>query len=515
VTIVDYRCVCGETISLDTGLGGQCGVCGRSYAADILRNAASETVSVHDMANRDQVAHLLDDRDDPYLGQTLGHYEIIRPLGHGGMGSVYQALDTSLQRYVALKLIRTATRLISDTPQLQRLFQEAIAQARVNHPCVVHIYFVGREGESPFLAMELVGGGNLAERLNDGPLPFWEVIQLSLQLADALRACLRFDIIHGDIKPSNVLLTESGAVKLSDFGLASRLSQLAGATQAIAGTPDYLAPELAMGQSPDVRSDMYSLGVTLFEMTFSRRPYSFSGSSVGERLEAHQIAPIEFPEPWPPGVPDAWRSVLARLLAKSPEERYSSYDVLIRDLRRLRPVSLPTAGRVPRGFAWLTDLGLAIAVQAFLTGASLGMIAVVRGLGPGVVAVTSAAGSAIALVLFLLLQSRWGTTPGKKLFQIRIVDRHGLTPSPTRLAARAVIQMLPLWGVPCVTTCDVLGLALLGQIIAGAANLASAVDAAVAVFARDRRSLHDRFFDTRVVLDARSHDEPWEKRGQV
>ena len=109
----------------------------------------------------------------------------------------------------------------------------------------------------------------------------------------------------------------------------------------------------------------------------------------------------------------------------------------------------------------------------------------------------------MAVILFLLLQSRWGTTPGKKLFQIRIVDRHGLTPSPTRLAARAVIQMLPLWGVTCVMTCGVLGLAVLGQIIAGAANLASAVDAAVAVFARDRRSLHDRFFDTRVVLDAR------------
>jgi uncharacterized RDD family membrane protein YckC len=429
------------------------------------------------------------------------------------MGSVYQALDTSLQRYVALKLIRTATHSISDTPNLQRLFQEAIAQARVNHPHVVHIYFVGREEESPFLAMELVGGKNLAERLNQGPLSFWEVIQLSMQLADALRACLRFDIIHGDIKPSNVLLTEFGAVKLSDFGLASRLSQLTETSQAIAGTPDYLAPELAMGQSPDVRSDMYSLGVTLFEMTFGRPPFSFSGSSVDERLAAHKSAPIEFPEPWPQGVPDAWRSVLARLLAKSPEERYSSYDVLIRDLRRLRPVSLPTAGRVLRGFAWLADLGLAVAVQAFLMGSSLGMIIVVRGFGPGFAGVASAIGSTITLVLFLLLQSRWGTTPGKRLFQIRIVDRHGLAPSPTRLAARAVIQMLPLWGLACLTTCGVLGILLLGQIIAGAATVASAVDATVAVFARDRRSLHDRFFDTRVVLDASSHDEPWEKRG--
>ena len=187
--------------------------------------------------------------------------------------------------------------------------------------------------------MELVGEGNLAERLNDGPLPFWEVIQLSVQLADALRACLRFDIIHGDIKPSNVLLTESGAVKLSDFGLASRLSQLSEATQAIAGTPDYLAPELATGQSPDARSDMYSLGVTLFEITFGRLPYSFSGSSVGERLAAHQIAPIEFPEPWPPSVPDAWRSVLARLVSQVARR------TLFR-LRRADPRPEKTAARI-------------------------------------------------------------------------------------------------------------------------------------------------------------------------
>ena len=128
MTVVDYRCVCGETISLDTGLGGQCSACGRTYAADILHNAPAETVSVRDMASCNQVARLLDDRDDPCLGQTFGHYEILRPLGHGGMGSVYQALDTSLQRYVALKVIRTATPSISETPQLQRLFQEAIGE---------------------------------------------------------------------------------------------------------------------------------------------------------------------------------------------------------------------------------------------------------------------------------------------------------------------------------------------------------------------------------------------------
>ena len=139
----------------------------------------------------------------------------------------------------------TGPQSLCDTPQLQRLFQEAIAQARVNHPHVVHIYFVGRDRDEPFLAMELVGGSTVAERIEQQPYAFAHVIELAQAVDRALRSCLQFDILHGDIKPSNILLTEAGAVKLSDFGLASRLSVALHGSTGITGTPHYLAPKLS------------------------------------------------------------------------------------------------------------------------------------------------------------------------------------------------------------------------------------------------------------------------------
>jgi uncharacterized RDD family membrane protein YckC len=503
VAVIEYRCVCGETITLETTQGGQCGSCGRHYAAAALRNAAAETLSVADLSDRDQIllAEPVEETEER-IGQSMGHFEIVRLLGRGGMGSVYQALDKSLQRYVALKVIRGAARSAADTRQLQRLFQEAIAQARVNHPNVVHIYFVGREQGSPFLAMELVLGTNLGTRLQQGALPFPEVVTLGIQLADALRACLSFDIVHGDIKPSNVLLTEAGSVKLSDFGLATRLSVAGETDQALSGTPDYLAPELADGRPPDMRSDLYSLGLTLFEMTFGRPPYKFSGTTVQERLATHQRSAVAFPEPWPPEVPEGWKTVLLRLLAKQPERRYESYDALLADLRRFRPVNLPSAGRLPRGLAWIVDLALASTAQQVLGFPVRYFFGRDPTFAAPLAAIAAAASFAIVPVAVALWQSRGKATPGKKLFQIRIVDRYGLAPSPARLAARSVFQMLPIWGEVVFTTTDFLGFGPLSWIFLATAIATALTDATWAIVSRERRSIHDLIFDTRVVLDA-------------
>jgi uncharacterized RDD family membrane protein YckC len=448
--------------------------------------------------------------DDTRIGQTLGHYKIESQLGRGGMGTVYRALDESLQRYVALKVIDRRVKSVSDTQQLQRLCQEALAQARVNHPHVAHIYYVGHDEGCPFLAMELVGNETLADRLRTGPLPYQKVIELGGQLCDALRHCQAYDIVHGDIKPSNVLLADIGFAKLSDFGLARRLSENRDDGGNISGTPDYLAPEVINGGSTDVRSDLYALGVTLFEMTFGRLPFSYSGSSIVERLEAHKSAPIVFPQRWPSEVPYGWREVLERLLEKNPDERYQDYDELIQDLERMRPAKLPKAGRIPRILAWCVDATMVYLMFAFLA-VSVSVIGMLQKFDGNVIlgfivslvfGLFAAIAGSIPLMLASAIQGYWGTTLGKKLFQIRIVDAHGLRPLQSTLAIRMALQMLPIWGRVAITVFSAVQVPMIGYIVYAILLPCWLASVGVGLIRRDGRSLHDRILGTRVVLDA-------------
>ncbi len=495
---LSYRCVCGESFPVAPGVGGTCPTCGRRVSRAVLGADPAATASL---------THIVEDpattaaADVPAAAATepthqrYGHYRLVRKLGQGGMGAVYQALDESLQRYVALKVIHSAGGSDSDTKQTQRLLQEAIAQARVNHPNIVHIYYVGREGKTPFFAMELVPGATLADRLKVGPLPFAAVVSLGAQVAEALRHAADFDVLHGDVKPSNVLLADEQTVKLSDFGLARRLSAADHRATALAGTPAYLSPEAADGQPVDIRSDLYSLGVTLFEMTFGRLPYTPSGDKLVDLLQVHRTASIEFPNPWPERLPHAWRGVLAQLLAKSPAGRYQNYEELLADLKRLRPVDLPRAGRVQRGLAWLVDVALAQAGQ------SLFYTPLAAGVGTWPVRLSLAALGGLVPLLAALLQASWHTTPGKRLFQLRIVDAHGLTPRARILAMRSVFQFLPLWAA-CVHELNrAAGQPYLGTVFAAAAAIWLAADVVWGLVSRKGLSLHDLLCTTRVVLD--------------
>ena len=210
-------------------------------------------------------------------GSQVGRYVVLSRLGAGAMGVVLAAYDPELDRKVALKLLRQREGPRGDAARA-RLQREAQALAQLNHRNVVHIYFVGRDPESPYLAMELVGGSTLAERMQS-PLPYAEVVSIGLQVVQALRQSARFDIIHGDIKPGNILLDE-GVVKLSDFGLSQRISDEGLSPGTVAGTPNYMAPEVCSGQPADVRSDQYSLGVMLFEMVTGSRPFSARSTMV-------------------------------------------------------------------------------------------------------------------------------------------------------------------------------------------------------------------------------------------
>ncbi len=489
-TIAEYRCVCGQMILLDGG-PAECASCGRRYDSAVFRDAASETTLFHDHSAGESAtfASKAQQTEIALVGRRLGHFKIIGHIGSGGMGSVYRALDESLQRYVALKVIRSAPGGTSEAV-LERLFQEARAQARVNHPHVAHIYYVGNEEDTPFLAMELVGESTLADRLQDGPLPFKEVIRYGLQMAQALEHAARYDIVHGDIKPSNVLLVDANTVKISDFGLASRLSKAAGTPSTTGGTPDYMPPEAVEGREVDHRGDMYSLGVALFEMTFGRLPYDTSSTNVQERLRMHREAAVQFPEAWPPGLPQSWRDVLTTLLDKDPDQRYDDFDGLIRDLLKHQPVDLPNASPLLRGLAWLFD--------GFLVSSPLVIVELVLS---DVLPLLSALVEVAIGLGICFLQARWGTTPGKRLFQIRIVDQHGLTPGRSVLATRAIFQFVWVWSTAFGHVMDLVRLPIVGGIVGTLVGIFILTEMLFVLFGKGR-SLHDRLLRTRVVLNA-------------
>ena len=255
-------------------------------------------------------------------GTRLGPYEVISPIGAGGMGEVYRAKDSRLDREVAIKVLPPR---FSENPELHARFeQEARAISRLNHPHVCALYDVGTESGTDYLVMEYLEGETLADRIARGPLPVNEALRIAAQILDALEAAHSAGILHRDLKPSNVHLTRDGRVKLLDFGLAKSaagegvglsIAQTAPGTQAgtLLGTPAYMSPEQARGQTLDKRTDLWSFGCVLYEM-LAGRP-AFEGDSISDVL-----AGVLQNEPrWnalPRGTPHVVRHLLSRSLEK-------------------------------------------------------------------------------------------------------------------------------------------------------------------------------------------------------
>ena len=275
-------------------------------------------------------------------GTKLGPYEILAPIGAGGMGEVYRAKDTRLERTVAVKVL--PQHLSSSTEVRQRFEREAKTISQLSHPHICALYDVGREGEREYLVMELLEGETLSDRLAKGPLPLEQTLRFGVEIADALDKAHRQGIVHRDLKPGNVMLTRSG-VKLLDFGLAkamapakpeSSLTALPtqqGLTQegTILGTFQYMAPEQLEGKDADGRTDIFAFGAVLYEMVTGQK--AFSGSS-----QASLISSILRDEPRPisqvqPTSPAALERVVRTCLAKDPEERWQSASDLKRELR--------------------------------------------------------------------------------------------------------------------------------------------------------------------------------------
>jgi TolB-like protein/Tfp pilus assembly protein PilF len=273
-------------------------------------------------------------------GTKLGAFEILAALGAGGMGEVYRARDTRLEREVAVKMLPRAD--AGDARTLDRFHREARVIASLNHPHICTLYDVGEHDGQPFLLMELLDGGTLASRISSKPLPVHETIEWGTQIADALHTAHARGIIHRDLKPANVMITARGDVKILDFGIAKLTgSHAASDTTAEAltmegstiGTVAYMAPEQVRGETVDSRADLFALGVVLYEMVTGRRP--FGGTTTGVIAAAILNRDPAPPQAVNPAVPPALAAIIAKLLEKDRALRYQDAADVRADLKRV------------------------------------------------------------------------------------------------------------------------------------------------------------------------------------
>ncbi|HKE08135.1 MAG TPA: protein kinase [Candidatus Acidoferrum sp.] len=280
------------------------------------------------------------------IDQTISHYRILEKLGAGGMGVVYKAEDTRLQRFVALKFLPDVA---PDSPALERFQREARAASALNHPGICTIYDIGEQDGRHFIAMEFMDGETLRNHIHGKVLPLEEILRLGIQLADALDAAHTEGIIHRDIKPANVFVTRRGQAKVLDFGLAKLVpkgvGRIAGdsgeeAAEAtsivgmISGTPAYMSPEQVRGDNLDQRTDLFSLGLLLYEMTTGQQ--AFSGKTSGVIIEAVLTRSPASARSINPEVPAALEEIINKALHKDREQRYQHAAELRADLQRLQ-----------------------------------------------------------------------------------------------------------------------------------------------------------------------------------
>jgi eukaryotic-like serine/threonine-protein kinase len=270
------------------------------------------------------------------LGDTLGNrYLLSGLLGTGGMAEVFLAHDRMLDRDLALKVLKE--QYAKDERFVRRFQKEARNAAALNHPNVVQIYDQGRaEDGRYYIAMEHMTGGSLEDLiLRRGPLGASEAARLASQVAEALHAAHRRGIVHRDIKPQNVLLDKAGNAKVADFGIALAASRTStSGTNLLFGTPSYMSPEQAMGERVGPESDLYSLGVVLYEMLTGTVPFAAEGALATAMKHLTEL-PLP-PRQRNPSVPEAMEALVMELLTKDPEDRYPSAAQLIEDLRRAR-----------------------------------------------------------------------------------------------------------------------------------------------------------------------------------
>jgi serine/threonine protein kinase len=379
------------------------------------------------------------------IGRTISHYKIVSQLGAGGMGVVYRAEDIRLGREVAVKFV--SQDFAHDEQAVQRLRSEARAASALNHPNICTIYDVGEVDGHPFIVMELIKGSTLRDRLDSGPLKIHQIVDIGIQVADALHSTHSDGIIHRDIKPGNIFISAQGHVKVLDFGLAKLTADFEGentrgatlertAAGVTLGTISYMSPEQASGEQLDGRTDIFSLGVVLYECATGRHP--FSGQTTAVTLAAILNKPPPAPGTLNPELPIRLQEVIANCLEKDRELRYQSAAELRADLKRARrdiesghsldvrtvsgsralsaALSPSSQGSVPP--AMVSAASAASAVSAAAPAASQRVPAAMAAPGSSTKWLVAAVAIAAAVLGALYLQGSFGRAPDGGITQV-------------------------------------------------------------------------------------------------
>jgi serine/threonine protein kinase len=450
--------------------------------------------------------------DLPFLfsaGQPFGPYLIVRPLGKGGMGQVYEADELESGRRVAVKIL---SRGIGDEEELERFLREGQLAASLSHPNCVYVFGTSEVQGFPVIAMELVPEGTLKDRVAGAPMSMSAGVDAIQQVITGLEAAASIGILHRDVKPSNCFVHRDGRVLVGDFGLSVAASAHApGEKGSILGTPGFASPEQLRGDALDVRSDIYSVGATLFYLLTGRAPFDDRSTTSLIARVATELPPSL--ETLRPELPRRLAQIVARCLAKDRAGRFDSYAALRGALEPFEST------RVVRAPLWRRSI--AGAIDNYLTGLPVIPAVLVFSLQPlspshrldalifSVILVASRA------IYYGLLEGVWGAGVGKAMMGVRVVDAEQVTPGVSRATYRAVLFAVISQSV--VETISLPVLRRVPDISVGFLNNTTTLAYAIVLFCTARPSngwtaLHDRFSRTRVVrrrvrVEARARNE--------
>jgi uncharacterized RDD family membrane protein YckC len=424
-------------------------------------------------------------------GTMLAHYEIREPVGSGAMGTVYRAHDTALDRTVAVKVLRPG--VACDPAVVDRFVREARAAARVNHPNLTHIYFVGQSGGHRFFAMEYVDGPTLdAAVARDGPMDVASAIDAIVQAARGLAAAHGAGVVHRDVKPSNLMLAPDGTLKVADFGLAKSQGGDVAASGggSLLGTPTYMSPEQCRGRGVDARTDVYCLGLTAWYVLAGRAP--FVSESLGQMLHDQMNAPLPSLRELRPDLPPALARALAKMCEKDPDRRPVSMDEVIALLEPLRPRPLEPAPFTARATAFVIDGTFLVMLALSLFGVLWVASHLLRvDLRDNFLARLLVAGALVASQY--VPEASFQTSVGKWLLDLAVVRTDGSAPGRLALFIRFLLRFPVVVALPSPLDKAWLDLTFVGLqilfVVAGAVSYPFA----------GGRTVSDRLTRTRVV----------------